>query len=80
MAAPQDNPIVGAYFIRLKLLPADNMERNQPGNRALDLVVHTLIQMYRNMSGVYTKPPGIANHHRALLIPGVLKFTLTVNS
>jgi hypothetical protein len=74
------HPLVGDYFFGDNLHPLFNRRRHQAGNRALDVVVRTLSSMYPGMSSVYTKPPRVANEHRALDIRGVVKITLTINT
>jgi hypothetical protein len=78
MAAPPT--LVGEHFYPDTLRPASNTARNDLGNRLLDIVVHCIIRVFTSATGVYTTPPDVANEHRAILIPSVVKFTLTVNT
>jgi hypothetical protein len=66
--------------MRSALLPAENATYNEKGNKELDIVVRTLIRMFRTTFGVRTNPPGVANPHRAIDIPDEVKFVLTVSS
>jgi hypothetical protein len=79
MAAPQP-ALVGEHFYIDTLRPSSNMARNDVGNRVLDIVVRCIIRVFPGTTGVYTNPPDVANEHRAILIPSVVKFILTVNS
>jgi hypothetical protein len=83
MAAPTLPPNfgrAGIRFWRSTLHPAENATYNEKGNKELDIVVRTLIRMYRTLFGVSTNPPGVANPHRAIDIPDVVKFVLTVTT
>ena len=83
MAAPTLGPNfgrVGISFMRMALHPSENATYNEKGNKELDIVVRTLIRMYRTLFGVRTNPLGVANPHRAIDIPDVVKFVLTVSS